>query len=136
MSTSAEQQPGAVRRKWSRLSLANQFAVVGGLVLLAGALAVGLWVARQIERGVVLNSANATALYVDSFISPLTRELETNDELSIGPIRALDEALRESPLGRRLVSVRSGVKTGRLSTATTMSSLGAGLSPPHVSKRI
>ncbi len=53
-----------VVRTWRRLSLAGQFASMGSLVLLAGMLAIGFWVTRQIEDGVTRNTASATALYV------------------------------------------------------------------------
>jgi signal transduction histidine kinase len=91
---------------WNRLSLARKFTALCALVVLAGALLMGLWVSSQIREGVTRNTAVATALYVDSFISPLTRELETGSELSIGPIRALDEAFQTSMLDGRILSVK------------------------------
>jgi len=49
-------------------SLARQFAVTGGAVMLAAMLAVGTWVGSLIEAGVVRNTANATALYMESVL--------------------------------------------------------------------
>ena len=94
------------RTRWGGFSLTQQFVIMGGLVVAAGMVIIGFWVARQIEDGVTRNAAAATALYVDSFISPLTRELQTADTLSIGPIRALDEIFKDGPVGNRLVSVK------------------------------
>ncbi len=91
---------------WQSFSLARKFVVMGGLVVIVGAFVIGSWVSRQIADGVTRNTAIATALYVDSFISPLTGELENKDILSIGPIRALDEAFKDSPLASRLLSVK------------------------------
>ncbi len=94
------------RTRWRGFSLTQQFIIMGGLVVAAGMVIIGFWVARQIEDGVTRNAAVATALYVDSFISPLAGELETADTLSIGPIRALDEVFKDGPVSNRLASVK------------------------------
>jgi hypothetical protein len=49
-------------RLWRRLSLAERFALTGGVVMLLGMAAIGSWVASKIEEGVTRNTANATAL--------------------------------------------------------------------------
>lgn len=86
--------------------MAQRYLVTVTFVVALGAIIIGIWVSRQIENGVTQNAATATALYVDSFISPLTTELETTDTLSVGPIRALDEVFQEGPLKDRLYSVK------------------------------
>jgi signal transduction histidine kinase len=91
-----------VRQRWSALTLARRFALAGGAVLVAGMLAIGFWVTRQIEEGVTRNTAVATALYVDSVIAPLLLDLKQNAVLSPGAKRALDETLTQGALGRRL----------------------------------
>lgn len=98
---------GALRARFERISLSQRFALTGSAVMLAAAVIVGVWVAGIIERNVVASTAGATALFMDSFIAPLTQELESADTLSIGPVRAIEEALsKESALGRRVVSVK------------------------------
>ena len=113
-----------VRSRWSGLSLTKQFVITGGLVVAIGMMIIGFWVARQIEDGVTRNAAAATALYVDSFISPLTRELETADTLSIGPIRALDEVFKDGPVGNRLISVKIWKPNGSIVYATDYDLIG------------
>ncbi len=103
--TSANSSQGLAAR-WRILTLAQQFLVMGGLVVMAGMLVIGLWVSRQIEDGVTRNTAIATALYVDNFISPLIGELEHEDVLSSTSIRALDAVLKDGPISTRLVSVK------------------------------
>ncbi len=39
--------------RWRRLSLAGQFALAGSVVLLAGMVAIGIWVTAQIADGVL-----------------------------------------------------------------------------------
>jgi hypothetical protein len=92
-----------IMRRWSGLSLALQFLIAGGIVLLAVMLVVGLWVTAQIRQGVMHNSATATALYVDSVIAPLLPDLRKSRELDDTVKRALDETLGQGALGKRLV---------------------------------
>jgi signal transduction histidine kinase len=89
-----------------RMSLATQFALGGGAVMLVATLLVGLWVSNRIEEAVVRNTANATALYMESFLSPLSQDLEKSDTLSPGARRALDEIFTNTPLGKRVVSFK------------------------------
>ena len=53
------------RKGLEGLSLARQFALAGGVVMLAATLLVGWFVSGRIEDVVVRNTANATALYMD-----------------------------------------------------------------------
>jgi len=97
---------GWVHRRWADLSLARQFLMAGALVLAAGMAIMGFWVARQVEASVTRNTATATALYVDSVISPLLPDLKGSDVLSEGARRALDETLSRGALGDRLASFK------------------------------
>jgi signal transduction histidine kinase len=99
---------------WRRLSLAKRFALTGGVVMLLGMAAIGSWVASRIEEGVTRNTANATALYVESVIAPLSQELTRSDGLSASASRALDEVLANTPLGRRVVSFKLWRQGGRI----------------------
>jgi len=92
--------------KWRGLSLARQFALMGSGVLLVGMLAIGFWVTRQIEAGVTRNTAVATALYLESFLAPLSQDLARSDTLSVSARRAIDEILMNTAYGERLVSFK------------------------------
>lgn len=98
--------PTAPPRRWRDWSLATQFAVAGGVVMLIAMLVVGRWVSMRIEDAVVRNTANATAQYMESFISPLSQDLAKSDTLSPGAKRALDEIFTNTPLGQRVVSFK------------------------------
>jgi signal transduction histidine kinase len=95
-----------MRRRIAGLSLSQRFAATGGLVMLAAMIVIGLWVTSRIERNVIDSAAASTALYMDSFIAPLTQELDVSDTLSIGPIRAIEEMLSGSALGERIVAIK------------------------------
>ncbi len=89
-----------------RLTLAWQFGIAGGLVLVLGMTLIGLWVTSRIESAAVRNTANATALYVDSIIAPLTQELASGTSLGEGAKLALTETLQQGVLRGRLYSFK------------------------------
>ncbi len=89
-----------------RLTLAAQFLIAGSVVLLSGMVIIGFWVTSQIEEGVTRNTAAATALYMESFVAPRVQGLATNRTLSPAAQQELDKLLRDSELGRRIVSFK------------------------------
>ena len=121
------QPPALIRRwqaRWSALSLATRFALAGGFVMVLAALIVGSIVANRIRDVVVRNTANATALYMESFISPLSQELAEGDTLSQGARRALDEIFANTPLGERVASFKIWKPGGLLVDASNKDLVG------------
>lgn len=106
------------------MSLALRFALAGGFVMFCATLAVGYWVTERIEMAVVRNSANATAQYMESFISPLSQDLASADEISPGAHRALDEVFQNTALGERVVSYKIWKQGGRVVDASDHEVLG------------
>lgn len=107
-----------------RLSLATQFALVGGIVLVAGMAIIGLWVTSRIEEAAVRNAASATALYVDSVIAPLTHELASSPTLGEGAKLALTETLRQGVLSSRLFSFKIWRPDGTITFSNEPSLIG------------
>ena len=114
----------APSRRWRDWSLATQFAVAGGVIMLIAMLVVGRWVSMRIEETVVRNTANATAQYMESFISPLSQDLAKFDTLSPGGKRALDEIFTNTPLGQRVVSFKIWKEDGLVVEASDASIIG------------
>lgn len=94
------------RRRAETWSLNKRFLIIGGLVILLSMTLVGSWITSRIAGNAVAGAGSATALFMDSFITPLAQELDTADVLSIGPIRALDELIASPSLQGRVVSIR------------------------------
>ena len=92
--------------QWSQLSLAQQFALAAGLVMTLAAVIVGFWVSGRIEEVVVRNTANETALYMESFITPLAQDLATSDQLSKESFDAMENLLNQTELGKRVVAFK------------------------------
>lgn len=110
--------------RWQQLSLATQFAIASSMVLFLSALAIGSWVSSRIEEGVVRNSGTATALYMESFISPISQELAIDEQLSENASRALEEVFTNTPLGERIVSYKIWKEGGRIVAASDKSLIG------------
>ncbi|ETX27493.1 sensor histidine kinase [Roseivivax isoporae] len=111
------------------MSLANRFALASGLVLVIASLAVGRYVNARIEDSVVRNTAIATALYMESFVSPLSQQLAEGDALSPNGRRALDEIFTNTPLGERVVSYKIWKPGGRVVEASDDALVGQVFEP-------
>ncbi|HSF94792.1 MAG TPA: sensor histidine kinase [Thermohalobaculum sp.] len=122
MDTETQPAPNGI---WlSRFSLAQRFAIAGSFVMLAGSIALGSWVSNRITAGVVENTAIATALYMESFIAPLSQELARSDQLSTGPRQALIEIFTQTPLGERVISYKIWKKDGLIAFSSNPDLIG------------
>ena len=117
------------RKGWSGLSLARQFALAGGVVMLVATGLVGWFVAGRIEEVVVRNTANATALYMESFVAPLTQDLGHADNLSDESRARIGALLENTALGRRVVSFKIWRQGGFLADASNTDLVGRTFPP-------
>lgn len=113
-----------LRRAWAGQSLAIQFLIAGGAVLLAAMFLAGYWVTSRIEDGVTRNYATATALYVDGVIAPLLPDMRKSETLTETVKRALDETLDQGGLGDRIVSFRLWRRDGTILYSKDASQIG------------
>jgi signal transduction histidine kinase len=88
------------------MSLATRFALASGVILILAATAIGSWVTTRIEAAVVNNSADSTAIFMESFLSPISDQLDNPDGLGPGAKRALEEVFNTSALRDRVVSYK------------------------------
>lgn len=114
---------------WSKLSLARQFALAGGVVMLVAAVAGGFFVSDRIEAVVVRNTANATALYMESFIAPLTQDLATQEALSEQSRLQIGRLLADTALGQRVVSFKIWRPGGLVVDASNRDVIGKTFAP-------
>jgi signal transduction histidine kinase len=87
-------------------SLARRFLLASLLVLVVGGLVIGWWVGGQLERGIIDRTASITGLYVDSFIEPHLESLSSGEWLSSDDVNALDELVRDTAFGQRVVALK------------------------------
>ncbi|MDM9621912.1 histidine kinase [Rhizobium sp. AC44/96] len=87
-------------------SLATQFFVTGGVVSIVTMFVIGTILTHVIEAAVIRHTGATTALFVDSVVAPILPDMQTERVLDEGSAQALDEALMQGALGKRLVSFK------------------------------
>ncbi|MEZ5913905.1 MAG: sensor histidine kinase [Paracoccaceae bacterium] len=117
-----------VRTRFFR-SLAGQFLIAGSVVMAIAALIIGNWVERRIEQGVVQSSAISAALYMESFISPLSQELADDAGLSEPARTALHEIFETTALKTRVVSYKIWKEGGLIVEASDPALRGGRFEP-------
>lgn len=114
---------------WSKLSLAAQFAAAGGIVMAAAAIFGGFFISGRIEDAIVRNTANATALYMESFVAPLKQDLAAKADLSAASRAEIRRLLDETSLGERVVSFKIWGKGGLVIEASNEALIGQRFAP-------
>jgi len=89
-----------------RLSFTRQFVVLSFVILVGGMVTIDIWVSSAVEQAVVNRTAGVTALYVDSFVSPLVQGLSEQGELSPAQRADLDGLITGKPFGEQIVSFK------------------------------
>lgn len=91
---------------FSRMDLPGRFLLVSLVIILLGSLRIGSWVSQIIEDGVVHQAGATSALYVDSFISPLFQGKDQNTALAPAQIQTLGTLLQDTPLGQQITAFK------------------------------
>jgi signal transduction histidine kinase len=99
---------------FARFSLARRFMLLSFLILLLGMLIIGVFVSDQIKKGVINQTAAITALYVDSFISPILQVLANQETLTQEQLFELNQLLAESLLSDQIVAYKIWSPDGRI----------------------
>jgi signal transduction histidine kinase len=114
---------------WRDLTLPGQFLLAGAIVMIVAMVIVGNWISRRIEATVVQNSATSAALFMESFISPLSQELADTDTLSPPARQALAEIFEGTALGERVVSYKIWLSGGRVVHSSDAALIGQTFEP-------
>jgi signal transduction histidine kinase len=117
------------------MSLERRFALAGSVVMLIAMVIVGTFVSREIAGAVTRNSAISTAVYMESFIAPLSQELVRDDELSEASIARLETLLASPPLSERIISTKLWKRGGQVAFATDRELIGRTFAPDDSLKR-
>lgn len=111
------------------LPLHYRFALVGSLVMLLGMAWVGALVSDSIKTSVVRNAALSSAVYMESFIAPMSQELADSRTLSPLSIVRLRGLLERPPLSEEVVSVKIWRKGGLIAFSSDADLIGKVLEP-------
>ena len=109
--------------------LHHRFAMAGSLVTLLGMAVIGSLVSTSIKTGVVRNSAISSAVYMESFIAPMSQELAGSERLPPETVARMDALLRQPPLSERVVSVKIWRPNGLLAFSSDADMIGQTFSP-------
>lgn len=113
----------------AELPLHLRFALAGSLVSLLGMLVIGAHVSTSIESSVVRNSAISSAVYMESFIAPLSQELATSPTLSPGTIDRMGSLLSSPPLSERVLSAKIWRQSGLIAFSNDIDMIGRHFPP-------
>lgn len=114
-----------------RMSQPRQFALAGGIVLLAAMTFGGIVISGIVSRAAVDSTATSSALFLDSLISPLVQELAQSNELQPEGIAQLDAALKDGPIAARFVHVDLWLPDGSIAYSTTGQIIGGRFETPE-----
>ncbi len=117
-----------VRNIWTGWSLARQFATSASIVLLPAMAMIGLWVSSRIEEAVTQNAAISAALYMESFIEPMTQDL-ANGELSSAATTKLGNILKDTALGQRVATFKVWRQGGIIAASSRPELIGRQFTP-------
>jgi signal transduction histidine kinase len=121
--------------RWRAAPLVAKFAATGGTVMLIAMLVIGSWTTGRIQQSVVDSTASSAALYVESFISPLSQELAAANRLSEPAERALTETFASTPIGDRIVSFKIWKPGGLVVYASDPDIIGQRFEPSEELRR-
>lgn len=114
----------SLRTRFAALPLHHRFALVGSVVSVIGMIAMGELVTASIETGVVRNSAISSAVYMESFIAPLSQELAEAQQFSPGTLDRMRTLLESAPLADRVRSVKIWREGGLIAFASDPALIG------------
>ncbi|WP_211241984.1 sensor histidine kinase [Roseivivax halodurans] len=109
--------------------LHHRFAMAGSFVTLLGMAVIGSLVSTSIETSVVRNSAISSAVYMESFIAPMSQELAGSERLSPETVARMDTLLKQPPLSERVVSVKIWRPNGLLAFSSDEDMIGKTFPP-------
>lgn len=98
--------------QWRALGMARQFLLTSAAIIVLGMAVIGYWLSHRIADNVTHNTALSTALYVESFVGPKVQGMAESATFQPAVQAELERLLRDTPLGRRIVSFKVWARGG------------------------
>jgi signal transduction histidine kinase len=121
-------------RRWSDVlrswSLTRQFAVTGSAIMLFAMILDGLFVTEVISRQTIDRKAVTTALFMDSFLSPLGEHLRVSDVLPAEKRIELDRLLDKDEFESRFPHLEIWKEGGIVAYSRSPELIGRRFDPP------
>ena len=118
---------GGVLESWS---LTRQFAVTGGAIMLLAMIVEGLFTAEIIAQNTIDRKAATTALFMESFLSPLAHYLAAGDVLPADERAELDRLLDKDNFEGRFPHLEIWKEGGLVAYSRSPELIGRRFDPP------
>lgn len=131
--------PGALRggrglRRWHNWfrnrTLAFQFVIASGILLVIAAAIAGHLIAEQVSKSTLKDRAAASALFMQSILSPFAEELATGRTLSRSSKDALDQVFFDEEFRSRFPHLELWRADGTIVYSTSAELIGNRFDPP------
>lgn len=124
-------QSGVLSGRFRSWSLSRQFAVAGGLVMLAAATLAGAIISGIVTKATIEHTAASTALFMDSFVSPHAESLADGDVLPPSAAASLDRLLGSDAFEQRFPHLEIWKPDGLVAYSTSSDLIGRKFTPPE-----
>jgi signal transduction histidine kinase len=104
----------AMQRPFERVSFSQQFLLASALILVAGIVVIGAWLARQIEQSAVNRAALIASVYVESILAAQLHDWTRTGIVSGQTHSVLDRIFIDGPLSRKVVRFKLWDRNGRV----------------------
>ncbi len=118
---------GTTLESWS---LTRQFAVTGGAIMLLAMIVEGLFTAEVVSRNTINREAATTALFMDSFLSPLGDHLARSNVLPVDKRAELDRLLDRNGFETRFPHLEIWKEGGLVAYSRSSELIGRRFDPP------
>lgn len=127
--------PSRLTLYWRQQSLVSQFTIAGGVVFLIAMLFCGFLISSFVRSNVLNQRAAATALFIDSVVSPELQELDTQTVL--GPVNRanLDFLMSEEEFGRRIPFLEVWLADGTVAYSNSDEIIGRKFDLPQAAEQ-
>ncbi|MRG57897.1 histidine kinase [Phyllobacterium sp. SYP-B3895] len=112
-------------------SLSTQFALAGGVFMLGAMFLAGSVVSNIVSKVTIEDTASATALFLQSLITPLVHDLATVESLSAEQIQRLDALLGGDEFSKRFPHLEIWKDDGLIVYSRSAEIIGRRFTAPH-----
>jgi signal transduction histidine kinase len=99
------------------------------VILIGGMVSIGLWIQHEIKEAVTHRTAEVTALYVNSLVSPQLQSLDEDSPLSPADVEVFDLLLTETALGPDIVAFKLWAPDGTVLYSPNQALIGQSFDP-------
>ncbi|MBP1871922.1 signal transduction histidine kinase [Ensifer adhaerens] len=123
-------EPGWWRDWFGEQTLAFQFVVASGILIVVAAGIAGLLITEQVSKNTLNDRAAASALFMQSILSPFAEELATGRILSRSSIETLDQVFSDQEFRSRFPHLELWRADGTIVYSTSSELIGKRFDPP------